>query len=41
MLVTQVGDAAREALGPWWTFLIAGVHGSWTSSGAETVGKAS
>ncbi len=24
MLVTQVRDAAREALGPWWTFLIAG-----------------
>jgi len=25
MLVTQLRDAAKEALGPWWTFLIAGV----------------
>jgi len=25
MLVTQLREAAREALGPWWTFLIAGV----------------
>jgi uncharacterized membrane protein HdeD (DUF308 family) len=25
VLVTQLRDAAREALGPWWTFLIAGI----------------
>jgi uncharacterized membrane protein HdeD (DUF308 family) len=25
MLVTQLRDAAREALGPWWTWLIAGM----------------
>jgi uncharacterized membrane protein HdeD (DUF308 family) len=25
MLVTQLRDAAREALGPWWTWLIVGI----------------